>query len=86
MINNYYQFQNGNAREIITWVFCEECHTHDDAKREIPNYMTEEVDIVKVSSDFQGPIIKCPKTRAEMRALKILAPKNRISLRPPKKP
>ena len=58
MIKNYYQFQNGNSRDIITWVFCEECHTHDDAKREIPNYMTEEVDIVKVSNDFNGPIIK----------------------------
>jgi len=58
MIKNYYQFQNGNSRDIITWVFCEECYQHDDAKREIPNYMTEEVHIVKVSSDFDGAIIK----------------------------
>ena len=58
MIKNYYQFQNGNSRDIITWVFCENCYGEDDAKREIPNYMTEEVDIVKVYSDFDGPIIK----------------------------
>ena len=58
MIKNYYQFQNGNSRDIITWVFCEECYQHDDAKREIPNYMTEEVDIVKISNDFDGAVIK----------------------------
>ena len=58
MIKNYYQFQNPNSRDIITWVFCENCYGEDDAKREIPNYMTEEVDIVKVYSDFDGPIIK----------------------------
>ena len=58
MIKNYYQFQNGNSRDIITWVFCEECYQHEDSKREIPNYMTEEVNIVKVYSDFDGPIIK----------------------------
>jgi hypothetical protein len=58
MIKNYLKFQNGNSRDIITWVFCEDCFQHDDAKREIPNYMTEEVDVVKVDSDFNGPIIK----------------------------
>ena len=58
MIKNYLKFQNGNSRDIITWVFCEECYQHDDAKREIPNYMTEEVDIIKVGSDFNGSIIK----------------------------
>ena len=55
---NYYKYQNPNSRDIITWVFCEECYQHEDSKREIPNYMTEEVDIVKVYSDFNGPIIK----------------------------
>ena len=55
---NYYKYQNPNSRDIITWVFCEECYRHEDSKREIPNYMTEEVDIVKVYSDFDGPIIK----------------------------
>ena len=55
---NYYKYQNPNSRDIITWVFCEECYRHDDAKQEIPNYTTEEVDIVKVYSDFDGPIIK----------------------------
>ena len=58
MIKNYYKFQNGNSRDIITWVFCEECYQHEDSKREIPNYMTEEVDIVKISNDFDGAIIK----------------------------
>ena len=58
MIQNYLKFQNGNSRDIITWVFCEDCYQHDDAKREIPNYMTEEVDIVKISNDFDGAIIK----------------------------
>ena len=58
MIKNYYQFQNGNSRDIITWVFCEDCYGNDEARREIPNYMTEEVDIIKVSNDFDGAIIK----------------------------
>ena len=58
MIKNYLKFQNGNSRDIITWVFCEECYQHDDAKREIPNYMTEEVDIIKVGSDFYGSIVQ----------------------------
>jgi hypothetical protein len=58
VIKNYLKFQNGNSRDIITWVFCEECYQHDDAKREVPNYMTEEVDIIKVNSDFYGSIVK----------------------------
>ena len=58
MIENYLKFQNGNSRDIITWVFCEDCYGNDEAKREIPNYMTEEVDIVKISNDFDGAIIK----------------------------
>ena len=55
---NYYKYQNPNSRDIITWVFCDDCYRDDEAKREIPNYTTEEVDIVKVYSDFNGPIIK----------------------------
>ena len=55
---NYYKYQNPNSRDIITWVFCEDCYNHDEAKREIPNCTTEEVDVVKVYSDFNGPIIK----------------------------
>ena len=58
MIKNYYQFQNGNSRDLITWVFCEDCYGNDEARREVPNYMTEEVDIIKVSNDFDGAIIK----------------------------
>ena len=77
MVKNYYQFQNGNSRDIITWVFCEECHTHDDAKREIPNYMTEEVDIIKVSNDFSGPklnlIARDVKTQSVLGKTKSLA-------------
>ena len=72
MIQNYLKFQNGNSRDIITWVFCEDCYQHDDAKREIPNYMTEEVDIVKVSNDFDGAIIKfnCQRCKGAKRPWK----------------
>ena len=72
MIKNYYHFLNGNSRDLITWVFCEECHTHDDAKREIPNHMTSEVEIVKVYSDFNGPWVKfdCPRCKAAKRKSK----------------
>jgi hypothetical protein len=69
---NYLKFQNGNSRDIITWVFCEDCYREDESKREIPNYMTEEVDIVKVDSDFDGPTIKfnCPKCKEAKRPWK----------------
>ena len=72
MIENYLKFQNGNSRDIITWVFCEECYIQDEAKREIPNYMTEEVNIVKVDSDFDGPIIKfnCQRCKDAKRSWK----------------
>jgi len=72
MIENYLKFQNGNSRDIITWVFCEECYIQDEAKREIPNYMTEEVDIVKVDSDFDGSIIKfnCQRCKGAKRSWK----------------
>ena len=62
---NYYQYQNPNSRDIVTWVFCEDCYNHDEAKREIPNHTTEEVDIVKVSQDFDGAIItfNCPRCK-----------------------
>ena len=69
---NYLKFQNGNSRDIITWVFCEDCYREVESKREIPNYMTEEVDIVKVDSDFDGPTIKfnCPKCKEAKRPWK----------------
>jgi hypothetical protein len=58
MIENFLKSENGNSRDIITWVFCEECYDHDDAKRELPNYMTNEVKIIRVFEDFNGPIIR----------------------------
>ena len=54
---NYYKYQNPNSRDIITWVFCEDCYNHDEAKREIPNCTTEEVDVVKVYSDLMARLL-----------------------------